>query len=74
MKTAIYIVDGTVQLVLTPEGEFENGAFKSIQGKTCTATIHEGSFYSGYECQGGWLRLGGREPERSLIIRVDTDK
>lgn len=31
MKTAIYIEDGTVQLVLTPENDFEKNALRSLQ-------------------------------------------
>lgn len=65
MKTAIYIEDGVVQLVLTPESSFERNAISSLSGKKVMTTIHEGSFYY---CQGGWFRQGN-DPERSLIIK-----
>lgn len=67
MKTAIYIEDGVVQLVLTPENEFERNALKSIQDKPTDTSIKAGSFY---HCQGGWTRHG--PDDQSLIIRTTT--
>jgi len=77
MKTAIYIEDGDVQLVITPENDFEKNALKSF-GDEITASIFRGSFY---DCRGGWVRQSsyhhastafGSEPteDESLIIRV----
>lgn len=34
MKTAIYIEDGTVQLVLTHESDFEKNALGSFEGNS----------------------------------------
>ena len=77
MKTAIYIEDGTVQLVVTPETEFEKNALTTFREKPLDAEIFAGSFY---DCRGGWIRqndynpthyLGHRENEdKSLIIRI----
>lgn len=67
MKTAIYIQDGTTQLVLTPESAWEKSALGGIGKNGTPARIISGSFY---ECQGGWIRQGGGE--ESLIIRVDS--
>lgn len=67
MKTAIYIEDGVVQLVLTPENHFERNALGSFEGKSTATEITAGSFY---ECQGGWTRH--RDVDRSLIIRTVT--
>jgi len=53
MKTAIYIEDGVVQLVLTPEGEFENNALCSFENQATRTQIKVGQFYS---CRGGWTR------------------
>lgn len=53
MKTAIYVEDGAVQLVLTPEDKFERDAIKMFSEKPTRTTIIEGQFYS---CQGGWTR------------------
>ena len=50
MKTAIYIEDGVVQLVITPEGEFEKNALKSFENKPMEAKVFAGAFY---DCRGG---------------------
>lgn len=52
MKTALYIEDGVVQIVLTPEKDAEKGILAILQGEL-QATAYRGSFYS---CQGGWVR------------------
>lgn len=78
MRTAIYIEDGLVQLVITPETEFEKNALKSFQEKPLDAKLFSGSFY---DCRGGWVRqqrfigdsMYGREEENndtSLILRM----
>ena len=83
MKTAIYIEDGTVQLVITPETEFEKNALTTMREKRLDAKLFEGSFY---DCRGGWVRQANYYPERSvysnnweprdesLIIRVDENQ
>lgn len=74
MKTAIYIEDGVVQLVLTPENEFEQNALNSFKDKNIQTTIMHGQFYA---CQGGWFRHQNNpsSAENSLIIRVmNNDK
>lgn len=76
MKTAIYIEDGVVQLVLTPEGDFENNALRSFENQPTRTQIKVGQFY---KCQGGWNRhqdmemtgYGKDERDRSLIIRIE---
>jgi len=77
MKTAIYIEDGVVQLVLTPESDFERNAMRSFEDKAIDAKIFAGAFY---DCRGGWTRQTEANPnlipansgERSLIVRVST--
>lgn len=64
MRTAIYIEDGVVQLVLTPEDAFEQSLIGSFEGKPLETTVRMGSFY---ECAGNYLRQGS---ERSLIIKT----
>ena len=81
MKTAIYIEDGVVQLVLTPETEFERKALKSFADRPLDARIMAGSFY---DCRGGWVRqsevhnpymVGSSDAnDRSLILRMDDQK
>ena len=73
MKTAIYIQDGDVQLVLSPENEWEKNALKSF-GDNMDVTVMRGSFYA---CAGGWYRhtpyYGNDSEDRSLIIRVKAE-
>lgn len=77
MRTAIYIEDGTIQLVLTPDNEWEKKALRSFENVSFKAQIFGGSFY---DCRGGWIRQnlsyphlhGHAEAEpKSLILRVD---
>lgn len=78
MKTAIYIEDGVVQLVLTPENVFEEKAIRSFEDKPMDAKIMSGSFY---DCRGGWIRqadiyyptMGCDSNKKSLIIRSDKE-
>lgn len=85
MKTAIYIEDGVVQLVLTPENEFEKNCFSAFKPSQhvsdgapnpISAQIFEGTFY---DCRGGWVRqnayqsdsmYGSAKNDCSLIIRT----
>ncbi len=82
MKTAIYIEDGVVQLVITPQTEFEKNALSTFEEHPLKARIFTGSFYG---CQGGWIRQKGSpshyvnpgmsrdKGDRSLILRIDKD-
>ena len=79
MKTAIYIEDGVVQLVLTPESDFEKNALKSFHEKPTITQIFSGAFY---DCRGGWVRqkehyptlhgVGGGGEDKSLILRIEN--
>ena len=81
MKTAIYIEDGIVQLVITPETEFEKNSISTFKDKPLEAKIFAGSFY---DCRGGWIRqqdysprnyIGGRDNEdKSLIITIKDEQ
>lgn len=78
MKTAIYIEDGVVQLVLTPESDFEKNAISSFEGKPTETEIFSGQFY---DCRGGWTRQSnyfpnhyGESTDRSLIMRIAKAK
>ena len=80
LKTAIYIEDGTVQLVITPESDFEKNALSSFQGHELDAKLYCGSFY---DCRGGWVRqtgyyqhgfMGPQNNDESLILRIKTDE
>ena len=74
MKTAIYIEDGTVQLVITPETPFEKNAMSQFEGKELQARLFSGSFY---DCRGGWVRQANHYPQsyestdKSLMLRID---
>ena len=82
MKTAIYIEDGTIQLVLTPDNDFEKNALRSFEKGTLEAKVFVGSFY---DCRGGWVRQAGfynqglyspigDTEDRSLILRMSEPK
>lgn len=80
MKTAIYIEDGVVQLVLTVESDFEKHALTMFHEKPLSVKLFSGSFY---DCRGGWVRqeahyrsMNGidRDDDRSLILRIDETK
>ena len=78
MKTAIYIEDGLVQLVITPTNVFERNALSIFQEKPLKATIYAGSFY---DCQGGWIQqqdgtnyYGCDKDDNSLIITMKEDE
>ena len=66
MLTAIYIAEGHMQLVLTPENDFEKNIIRDITNEGSTLSIKRGAFY---ECHGGWTRQG--QDDESLILRVN---
>jgi hypothetical protein len=82
MKTAIYIEDGIVQLVLTPESVFEKNALGSFYSKPLDVKMFNGTFY---DCAGGWTRQSDtpdytsfgagmdRAPD-SLMLRITEAK
>ena len=70
MKTAIYIDEGTTQLVLTPDNEWEKAICAKIATGEQAVNIMRGSFWS---CRGGWIRYDQNQSENeSLILRVDV--
>ena len=75
MITAIFIQDGVMQLVLTPETDYEKSTLKTLGEGSHECQMFNGTFYG---CAGGWYRQsrsygGSYEPreDASLIIRVD---
>jgi hypothetical protein len=75
MKTAIYIEDGVVQLVITPETKFEKNSMMEFHDKILQVKFFSGSFY---DCRGGWVRQTNYYPQvfsndkddQSLILRI----
>jgi hypothetical protein len=68
MKTAFYIEDGREQIVLTPETEFEKNVLRLIHTGERQMSLKQGQFY---ECNGGWVRQGDQNHDRSTIIILD---
>jgi len=62
MKTSTYIEDGIVQLVVTPESEFEQNALSTFREKPLDAKLFSGSFY---DCRGGWIMQSAHYPDRN---------
>lgn len=80
MKTAIYIEDGVVQLVITPETGFEKNAISGFVDKPLEVNVFAGSFY---DCRGGWVRQNSFYPsthgrgdgnDKSLMLRISKEK
>ena len=72
MKLALYCEDGTTQVVITPETNWEEKTLASIPTDGGIEMLR-GNFY---DCQGGWIRQGtgfgsGDNPNESLIFRID---
>lgn len=66
MKTAIYVEDGELQLVLTPETDFEKDVTKRIETMgTIGIKIMRGHFYP---CMGGYITQDNSN--ESLILRA----
>ena len=70
MKTAIYIEDGTVQLVITPETEFEKNALTTFRDKPLEAKLFSGSFY---DARGGWVMQTALRRDRGMYDRYDDN-
>ena len=75
MTTAIYIAEGVVQLVLTPENEFEKDVLGMLEKDKRDLGIYRGEFY---DCNGGWIRwkesysnYDHNRRDNSLIFRLD---
>jgi hypothetical protein len=76
LKTAIYIEDGVLQVVITPESEFEKRALSTLENKPLEAQIFSGAFY---DCRGGWVRQTAYHAnyssgDTSLIVRIAEPK
>jgi len=67
MKTALYIADGILQAVLTPETEQEKRILDLVDMQK-NIRMYRGQFYY---CQGGWERHG---PDEESLIMVLKDK
>lgn len=76
MRTAIYVEGDVLQLVCTPDSDFEKDILAGFYGKNVVAEIFNGQFY---DCNGGWARQQDRysspyytEPTKdlSLIVRL----
>lgn len=68
MKVAIYIVNNTTQIVLTPEEKFETASLDHLHAPNSKLTVLRGSFY---ETRGGWYRESA--DDQSTMLRIDTD-
>lgn len=68
MKTAIYIEDGHMQMVFTPETDWEKKVLEDVKDGA-SLDVKRGSFY---ECNGGWHRRG--TGDNSIILSVKDVK
>ena len=69
MRTAVYIEEGVLQVVLTPETTFEKSIVKDFAlyaaQNQVTILPFVGAFY---DCNGGWIRQASGD---SLMLRLD---
>ncbi len=79
MKTAIYVEDGKVQVVITPENVFERQVLLMLNGTHGPAVDLDAKIFRGqfYDCRGGWVRQRDvpissiqSDSEMSLIVSV----
>ena len=72
MKTQIYIENGKVQIVLTPENDFEKYVVAKISDERLIKDvgIFNGTFS---ECKGGYIRHYEHENNDGLILYLKTE-
>lgn len=68
MRIALYINEGTEQIVLTPDTETETALLGRLTDGTRILTVKQGEFY---HCMGGWMRLGGGSSSTILVLERD---
>lgn len=69
MKTAIYIQDAVLQLVLTPETKWEENALDQLKDKELSVKFFRGEFS---DCRGGYVKHFSEASVQSLMIRADV--
>ncbi len=69
MKTYIYVEDGTTQIVLTPETDFEKHIVEDFDFEKSSIKTFKGNFS---DCQGGWVRQYNNQD--SIIIKCDYNQ
>lgn len=70
MKSAIFIRDGLLQVVLTPESDIDKMACKELS-ENKSLEVYQGSFY---QCRGGWHREGTDDSSTIFVCRKDDPK
>lgn len=73
MKSAVVIIDGLTQIVLTPENEMDKKIVAILPNTgVLDASVFRGTFY---ECRGGWHRQGPQgSSDDSLILRLTNNR
>ena len=71
MKTAIYVEDGVVQLVLTPESEFEKNCMTTFRDKHLEVKLFSG-WVRQTNYSGDYSYTTARKEDQSLILKVGT--
>jgi len=72
MKSSVIVNDGSTQIALTPETQWERTVLDQIRQHAGKLTVLSGNVF---ECQGGWTRvtnMGEDRRESSLILRLDA--
>jgi hypothetical protein len=69
MQTYIFVENGTTQIVLTPETDFEKHIVEDFDFSKSIINTFKGNFA---DCQGGWTRLYNNKD--SIIIKCDYNQ
>lgn len=65
MKAALYLEDGTTEVVLTPENDFDRAALAAIEKvEGAPLRIRRGQFY---HTRGGWV-AHSQDPESLMLV------
>ena len=67
MRTAIYMEQGEIQIVLTPEDSEEKRILELFDNRKVAET-HWGNFYG---CQGGYFRTTGDENSLMILLKKE---
>jgi hypothetical protein len=72
MKVSTYIEEGTTQIILTPENQYEKEILKKVNNDNYNIEVKKGEFYS---CIGGYMRMySERETENIMMVIKKLEK
>lgn len=71
MRTAIYLEDGLLQVVLSPENAHERQCLALLHQHEKQIVVKQGAFY---ECRAGYVRMNDSpKPEDTMLVIRNAD-